>query len=97
MDMSFFVSCPLRKARAGPVNRGTDRHVLYYSSLPTGRQVRVAPVPRFTGHAEAPVEGHDEKKDMSMLNRSFLGEGITSWPCYFLEACSIGRTLRHLL
>ena len=38
-------------------------------------QIRVARVPRFTGHAEPPAKGHAAKKDIPMLFSvvSFLG------------------------
>ena len=61
MEMSFFVSCPLRDAPAGPDKSGHQPSwfILFKSAL------RVCPDLR--GTLRPPVKGHEAKKDISML------------------------------
>jgi hypothetical protein len=60
MEVSFFSSCPLRNAPAGPDKSGhrSPCSIIVKSAL------RVCPDLR--GTLKPPVMGHDEKKDTSM-------------------------------
>jgi len=70
MEVSFFVSCPIRNAPAGPDKWG--HRPPWYTIVKSALRV----CPDLRGTLRPPVDGHAAKKDTSMLfsTLSFLGE-----------------------
>jgi hypothetical protein len=74
MEMSFFISCPLRNAPAGPDKSG--HRPPWYTIVKSALRV----CPDLWGTLRPPVKGHETKKDISILFPIFSFSGVLYIP-----------------